>query len=141
MAENKTQPTQVDAKDFLYTIEHKQRREDSLVLLEMMEKLTACRPVMWGTSIIGYGNYRYKYGSGRTGDWFITGFSPRKQSLTIYLMYGFDKVQKLLDRLGKHKLGKGCLYINKLTDVDMQVLEELIIATVEAHKKNDCGHY
>ena len=136
MAENKTKATTADARAFITGVEHDQRREDSMVILELMEKLTQCRPVMWGESIIGFGNYTYKYASGRTGDWFITGFSPRKQSLTLYLMYGFNKVQHLLDKLGKYKTGKGCLYINKLSDVDMEVLEELIMATIEAHQRN-----
>lgn len=136
MAENKTKATTADARAFIKGVEHDQRREDSMVILELMEKLTQCRPVMWGESIVGFGNYTYKYASGRTGDWFITGFSPRKQSLTVYLMYGFNKVQHLLDKLGKYKTGKGCLYINKLSDVDMEVLEELIMATIEAHQRN-----
>jgi len=137
MSENKTQPTNADVHEFLNAIEHQQRREDSFVVLELMQTLTNCKLVMWGDSIVGFGEYTYKYASGRTGDWFITGFSPRKQSLSLYLMYGFDKVQHLLDKLGKHKTGKGCLYINKLSDVDMHVLGQLITATVQAHQKGD----
>ncbi|MCT4644008.1 MAG: DUF1801 domain-containing protein, partial [Carboxylicivirga sp.] len=119
MAKNKTKPTSGDAHAFIANVENKQRREDAKVVLELMQTVTGKEPVMWGESIIGFGNYTYKYASGRVGDWFIVGFSPRKQSLTIYLMYGFNKVQHLLDKLGKHKTGKGCLYINKLKDVDM----------------------
>ncbi|MCG8578923.1 MAG: DUF1801 domain-containing protein [Bacteroidales bacterium] len=141
MAENKTQPTKADARSFLNKVEHKQRREDSFVILDLMERLSGHQPVMWGESIIGFGTYTYKYDSGRSGDWFIVGFSPRKQSISLYLMYGFDKVQHLLDKLGKHKKGKGCLYINKLSDIDIDILAELVNATIEAHKQNDCGHY
>jgi len=130
MAENKTQPTNLNPLDFLNGIELKQKRDDSFIILEMMKELTGSEPVMWGSSIIGFGTYTYKYASGRSGDWFVTGFSPRKQSLTLYLMCGFDKVQPLLNKLGKHKLGKGCLYINKLSDVDITVLRELIQTTI-----------
>jgi uncharacterized protein YdhG (YjbR/CyaY superfamily) len=89
---------------------------------------------MWGNSIIGFGDYHYKYASGREGDWFLTGFSPRKQSLTLYMMSYLEKHENILKRLGKYKTGKGCLYINKLEDVDMKVLKELITTTVKAHK-------
>ncbi|WP_430816923.1 DUF1801 domain-containing protein [Carboxylicivirga sp. RSCT41] len=140
MAENKTQPTNADARAFVNAVEHRQRREDGLVILELMERLSANQAVMWGGSIIGFGNYTYKYASGRSGDWFIVGFSPRKQNLTLYLMCGFEKVQHLLDRLGKHKTGKGCLYINKLSDIDMDVLSELILKAIEIHKQNGNGH-
>ena len=126
MAENKTKATDLDPIAFLNAIEHQRKREDSFVLLNLMTELSNSEPVMWGGSIIGFGQYTYKYASGRSGDWFITGFSPRKQSLTLYLMCGFDKVQPLLNKLGKHKTGKGCLYINKLRDIDQSVLKELI---------------
>jgi len=126
MAENKTKATDLDPIAFLNAIEHQQKRKDSFVLLDLMTELSNSEPVMWGSSIIGFGQYTYKYASGRSGDWFITGFSPRKQSLTLYLMCGFDKVQPLLNKLGKHKTGKGCLYINKLSDIDQSVLKELI---------------
>ncbi|MCT4590144.1 MAG: DUF1801 domain-containing protein [Carboxylicivirga sp.] len=137
MAKNKTKPTSGDAHAFIANVENKQRREDAKVVLELMQTVTGKEPVMWGESIIGFGNYTYKYASGRVGDWFIVGFSPRKQSLTIYLMYGFNKVQHLLDKLGKHKTGKGCLYINKLKDVDMEVFRDLITTTVHAHKNEE----
>ena len=130
MAENKTKATDLDPIAFLNAIEHQQKRKDSFVLLDLMTELSNSEPVMWGSSIIGFGQYTYKYASGRSGDWFITGFSPRKQSLTLYLMCGFDKVQHLLNKLGKHKTGKGCLYINKLSDIDQSVLKELIKASM-----------
>jgi len=134
MAENKTQATDLDPITFLNTIEHPQKREDSFVILDLMKELTDSEPIMWGSSIIGFGKYSYNYASGRSGVWFITGFSPRKQSLTLYLMCGFDKVQALLDKLGKHKTGKGCLYINKLSDIDLTLLRELIQTSITALK-------
>lgn len=139
MAENKTQPTNVDASVFLNSVEHHQRREDSFKILEIMERLTSSRPVMWGESIIGFGNYTYRYASGRSGDWFVVGFSPRKTSLSVYLSCRLEKLQPILNRLGKHKTGKGCLYINKLDDVDLKVFEELIVATINMYNENeDC---
>ncbi|MFC1499775.1 DUF1801 domain-containing protein, partial [Candidatus Zixiibacteriota bacterium] len=101
-------------------------REDSFTILEMMKDLTGEEPSMWGENIIGFGSYDYTYASGREGTWFVTGFSPRKQSLTLYLMYGFEKFDDLLAKLGKHKIGKACLYINKLDDVDQKVLKQLL---------------
>jgi len=96
-----------------------------------MKEVTGKEPEMWGDSIIGFGSYHYKYASGREGDWFVTGFSPRKQNLTLYIMGGFDNYDVLLGKLGKHKTGKSCLYINKLDDVDMDVLKTLVRASVE----------
>lgn len=100
-----------------------------------MEVLTQQKPVMWGNSIVGFGNYTYRCASGRSGDWFITGFSPRKQSLSLYLMCGFDEVQHLLNNLGKHKVGKGCLYINKLSDINIEVLKNLIVESMRLLKE------
>ena len=125
-AELKTKPTKADVEKFLNGIKDEKIREDSYKILKMMKQITKEEPKMWGPSIIGFGNYHYKYASGREGDWFLAGFSPRKQSLTIYAMSYLKKHKDILKRLGKHKIGKGCLYINKLEDVDMKVLRELI---------------
>lgn len=124
--QNKTKPNKVSPLEFIELVENRTRREDALVLLEMMQKITGEEPVMWGPSIIGFGSYHYKYESGREGDMCRTGFSPRKQSLSLYIMGDSEHYQELLDRLGKHKKSKGCLYINKLSDVDIEVLEKLI---------------
>ena len=104
------------------------------MLLDVFESIMDEPARMWGTSIVGFGSYHFKYDSGREGDWFLTGFAPRKQSLTLYVMPGFEHYEQLLARLGKHKIGKSCLYINKLADVDMQVLRELIAESV-AHMR------
>jgi hypothetical protein len=124
--ELKTKVNDASVKAFLDKVDNDQRREDALQLLDIFGKVTKEEPKMWGSSIIGYGTYTYKYASGQTGDWMITGFSPRKASLSLYIMSGFDGIQDLLAKLGKHKIGKGCLYINKLEDVDIKVLEKLI---------------
>ena len=131
MAENKTQPTDVDPEVFLNSVEHPQRRADGLALLELMNAETGLKPEMWGESMVGYGRYRYRYASGRVGEWPVVGFSPRKQSLTVYLTQGAAEYEELLSRLGKHKTGVGCLYINKLADVDTAVLRELVRRSVE----------
>jgi hypothetical protein len=131
MAELKTQPHDGSVGAFLESVESQRRREDAFTVLDLMKRVTGEEPVMWGPSIIGFGSYHYKYESGREGDWFVAGFSPRKQSLTLYIMGGFSKHGELMSRLGKHKTGKGCLYINKLDDVDMEVLEELVRSSVE----------
>jgi hypothetical protein len=129
-ADNKTQPTSASVADFLNAIEHPRKREDSFRLLEMMREVTGMEPRMWGSSIVGFGCYHYKYASGREGDMPVTGFSPRKQALTLYIMPGFESYTALLEKLGKHKLGKSCLYITKLADVDMDVLRELVAESV-----------
>ncbi len=126
MAENKTKPTEASVVEFLNTVEHETRRADAFRVLELMKEVTGEEPVMWGPSIVGFGSYHYKYDTGREGDMCMTGFSPRKTSLTIYIMPGFDRYEELMARLGKHKTGKSCLYINKLADVDEEVLKELI---------------
>lgn len=126
MSDMKTKPTKKSVKEFLATVEHPTRRADSLELLRMMEDITKEKPTMWGPSIVGFGSYHYKYQSGREGDWPKTGFSPRKQNLSIYIMPGFEDYKDLLDKLGKHKIGKSCLYINKLADVDTGVLKKII---------------
>lgn len=122
----KTVPTEIPVAEFLASVEPDRRREDAFTLLEMMTRITGQEPVMWGPSIIGYGRYDYRYDSGHSGSFFRTGFSPRKSALTVYIMPGYQDYSDLLARLGKHKIGKSCLHINKLDDVDLDVLEELI---------------
>jgi hypothetical protein len=122
----KTAPTGKDVITFLNGVEGDSRRQDGLELLEMMKEITGEPPVMWGPSIVGFGQYHYRYASGREGDFMITGFSPRKQSISVYIMPGFDRYTELMQKLGKHKTGKSCLYINKLADIDRDVLRQLI---------------
>lgn len=129
-AQNKTQKTDQDVREFLNTVEHDLRREDSFRVLGIMEKLTGMEAKMWGNSIIGFGDYHYKYESGREGDFFKVGFSPRKTSLTLYIMPGFERYPELMEKLGKYKTGRSCLYVKKLTDVDEGVLKELIVESV-----------
>lgn len=126
MAELKTQKNNASVVAFLNRVENEKRKKDAFTLLELMKKITKSEPSMWGTSIIGFGDYHYKYASGREGDWFITGFSPRKQSMSLYIMSGFGKYQEILSKLGKYKTSVSCLYINKLDDINMDVLHELI---------------
>lgn len=127
MAELKTQKNNASVDDFINAVESEQKRNDAFEILEMMKQITKERPKMWGSSIIGFGDVRYKYASGREGDWFKVGFSPRKANISLYLMgCNISKADSILGRLGKYKTGKGCLYINKLTDVNMDVLKELV---------------
>ena len=126
MAELKTKPTDQSAEDFLNGLTDENKRRNAFTILELMRKISQAEPKMWGTSIIGFGDYHYKYASGREGDWFQIGFSPRKQDLTLYLMQGFKRYGDLLAKLGKFKTGGGCLYIRRLSDVDLPTLEELI---------------
>jgi hypothetical protein len=135
MAELKTKPNNDSVTDFLNKIEDEQKRKDGFKLLKMMQTITRTEPKMWGSSIIGFGDIHYKYDSGREGDWFITGFSPRNQNLTLYVIGSFKPHVNLLKKLGKHKTGVGCLYIKKLKDVDTKVLKELIQVSVNAAKK------
>jgi len=137
MAELKTKKNKASVKAFLNKVKNKQRREDCFTVLEMMKEVTGEEPKMWGTSIVGFGSYHYVYASGREGDWMITGFSPRAQSLTLYIMAGFKKYDSLMQRLGKHKTGKSCLYISKLDDVDQSVLKQLVKASVQYLKKRN----
>ena len=134
MAELKTKPNKVSVEKFLKSIKDEKKREDSFKVLELMKKITKEEPVMWGPSIVGFGKYHYKYASGREGDWFLTGFSPRKQNLTIYIMSGFKHYNELMKKLGKHKTGSSCLYINTLENIDMKVLKELITESVKYMK-------
>ena len=134
MSENKTRPTAQNVIDFLNSVENKTRRADAFTVLAMMQEVTDDEAVIWGSSIVGFGSYHYKYDSGREGDMPLTGFSPRKQSMTLYIMPGFDEYDDLLAKLGKHKIGKSCLYVNKLADVDQDVLRRLIKRAYEHMK-------
>lgn len=126
MAENKTKPTQVSVDDFIAAVSHPTRRADAETLDAMFRRITGWAPRMWGPTIIGYGSYDYTYESGHSGSCNATGFSPRKANQVLYIMPGYQDYGHILDRLGKYKLGKACLYINKLADVDLAVLEELV---------------
>ena len=132
MAENKTRKTGASVDEFLAAIQNRRRREDGLKVLEIMREITGLEPDVWGPSIIGFGDYHYKYESGREGDMFLTGFSPRKQNLTLYIIDGREGHRQLLDRLGKHRTSTACLYLNKLADVDAQVLRQLIVISFES---------
>ena len=132
MAELKTKATKVKAEDFIKGITDEQKRKDCLVILKMMEKITNEKPKMWGPAIIGFCDVHLKYESGRELDWFQIGFSPRKQNLTLYISSEIHKQEALLKQLGKHKTSKGCLYINKLEDVNLEVLKQLIEAGFKA---------
>ncbi len=131
MSDVKTKKNEASVEGFLKSVENENRREDSFVVLDLMKEVTGEKPTMWGTSIVGFGTYRYKYASGREGDWMKVGFSPRKKNLTLYIMDGFSSYDSLLDELGKYSTGKSCLYINKLEDVDQVVLKELVKQSVE----------
>ena len=127
----KTSQHDGDVYEFLDAVENPHRREDARRVLELMREVTGEPPKMWGPSIVGFGSYHYKYASGREGEWMITGFSPRKQNLTVYIIPGFSEFAGLLAKLGKHKSSKSCLYLNKLADVDLDVLAELVRESVK----------
>lgn len=132
--ELKTKVNDADVIAFLDSIEDETKKLDSFELLDLFTKLSGEEPKMWGTSIIGFGSYHYKYASGQEGDWFKIGFSPRKAKFSIYVMSGFDDLDVYLKDLGKHKIGKGCLYVNKLKDINMDMLEKLVLQSFEALK-------
>lgn len=135
MAENKTQVTDVDPGDFIAAVEHPTRRADAEVLVEMMSRITGYRAQMWGPTIVGFGRHRYRYESGREGESMVTGFSPRKANLVLYILPGYEDLSGDLAELGKHKIGKSCLYINKLADVDLEVLERIIAGGVDTMRE------
>ena len=137
MSNNKTKPTTRSVELFLDDLIPEQRKKDSWTLYRLMEKITGSQGVLWGTSIIGFGDYHYKYGSGREGDWFLTGFSPRKNALTLYLMCDISHEFIDFSTLGKHKKGKGCLYIKRLDDVDLKALENIIKTSISHTVKKD----
>ncbi len=126
MAEPKTKPTPPSVEEFVKALDDPTRREDCLALVALMKVATKCEPKMWGASIVGFGDHHYRYESGREGDTFLVGFSPRKDTITVYLGPALDRFQAILDRLGKYKAGKGCLYLKKLADVDQAVLATLL---------------
>jgi hypothetical protein len=135
MAEMKTRATDGDVGSFLTAVSDEARREDCFRVLEIMKSVTGDEPKLWGAGMVGFGSCHYRYDSGREGDWFVTGFSPRKANLTLYIMAGFDRYAELLERLGKFKTGKSCLYVKTFADVDEAVLTELIAASVEHMKR------
>lgn len=135
MAENKTKQTTQSVAKFLDSVSDDTRRKDSKTVLKLMKKVTKKAPRMWGESLIGFGTYHYKYASGHESDYFLTGFSPRAQNLTVYIMPGFEPFPTLMQKLGKYKTGKSCLYVKKLEDIDISVLEELIKKSVEYMEK------
>lgn len=131
MAQNKTQPTSVSVGDFLDNVTPDQKRADAKQLDQLFREVTGFNPVMWGPSIIGYGQYHYRYDTGREGDFLATGFSPRKANFSVYIMPGYADFGDILDRIGKYKLGKSCFYFNKFADIDTDVLAELIRAGLD----------
>lgn len=133
--EPKTKPTDQTIDSYLAGIDNLQQRQDSQTLVTIMQRITKCKPVIWGSSIVGFGQYHYQYKSGREGDWPLTGFSARKQSLSIYIMPGFSDYSNLLQDLGKHKLGKSCLYVKSLDDIDIDILQKLVKQSVDYMKK------
>lgn len=135
MAEPKTKPTDEKVEHFLNKLTDEQKRKDSFVILELMKQVTKCEPQMWGTSIVGFGTYRYKYASGKEADWPMAGFSPRKQNLTVYLMPGFEKYDDLMKKLGKHSSSKVCLYVKRLSDINIPTLKKLISESYKYMKK------
>jgi hypothetical protein len=137
MAELKTKPTKQSVKDFVDAIKDEQQRKDCRTVSRIMKRITKANPKMWGPGMVGFGSYHYKYASGREGDWFLTGFAPRKQNLTLYIMAGFKEYSALLKKLGKHKISKSCLYIKRLDDVDMDVLTQLIEESVAYVRKSN----
>jgi hypothetical protein len=132
MAELKTKENKASVSAFLKSIPDKQRRDDALAVADMMKAVTKTEPKMWGTSIVGYGSQHYRYASGREGDWFRTGFSPRKDALTVYITSSFERYPDLMAKLGKYKTGKSCLHLKRLSDVDQKVLEQLITRSLKA---------
>ena len=133
--EPKTKPTDASVEEFLDKVENPKRREDSFEILKLMKEVTKEEPKMWGPSIVGFGSYHYKTKSGIESDWLSIGFSPRKQSLTVYIMDGFDKYAEFLNKLGKHKTGKSCLYINNLEEINIPILKQIMINSLEYIKK------
>lgn len=136
MAELKTQKNSASVTDFLDSVEDEEKRRDCYTILKLMKQVTKEEPSMWGDSIVGFGTYHYKSERSRQeGDWFITGFSPRKQNLTLYIMPGIGKYKELVDELGKCKTGGSCLYIKKLDDIDTAVLKQLVTTAYKNMKE------
>ena len=131
MATNKNGPTDQNVKEYLNSIESDAQKADATRLVEMMTEITGQPPVMWGAAMVGFDSYHYTYASGREGDWFITGFAPRKGQVSVYIMDGFSPYKELLDQLGPHKLGKSCLYIKALSKINLSVLREILALSVK----------
>ena len=130
MSDLKTRPTALSVDAFVDAVDDEHKRADCRAVAELMADITGAEGVMWGSSIVGFGSYHYRYASGREGDFFEAGFSPRKRALTIYVMAGFAEYDDLLARLGKHRTGKSCLYVKRLADIDLDVLREMLIRSV-----------
>jgi hypothetical protein len=131
MAELKTKKNDQNVEDFLNSVTNPEKRADSFEVLKLLKEVTKEEPRMWGNSIVGFGEYHYKYKTGREGDWFLIGFSPRKQYLTLYIMSGFDRYDEILAKLGKYKTGKSCLYLKRLSDVNTETLTVLASESVK----------
>jgi len=134
-AELKTRVNDASVVDFLSSVADEQKQKDSFEILKIMKKITGEEPKMWGSSIVGLGSYHYKGASGREGDWMQIGFSPRKQNITLYIIPGFERYEGLMKKLGKYTTGKSCLYVKRLSDVDVAVLKELITESLKVMKK------
>ena len=139
MAANKTIANDTSVNAFIDTVEDERKRADSHELIELMRTITGHEPKLWGNGLVGFDSYHYRYASGREGDFFITGFSPRKTALTVYIMPGFDRYEDRLQRLGPHKTGKSCLYLKNLDAIDRDVLEEIIRDSVSAMREKYAG--
>ena len=137
MAEIKTKRNDASVDDFLNAIKDDEVRNDCWTIVDIMQKATKAKPEMWGSSIVGFGRYHYKYASGREGDWMLIAFSPRKQNITLYIWSGFEGYDELMTQLGKHSSGKGCVYIKRLSDVHLPTLKKLINASVKHKRKAD----
>ena len=137
MTQLKTQRSDDSVEEYLNRLDDPRKQEDCFVLLRMMREVTGEEPAIWGGTIVGFGFYKYRYNSGRRGEWFITGFAPRKRDLTVYIMLGFDAYQPLMQRLGKHKTGKSCLYLSKLEAIDLPTLRELVSRSVADMRENN----
>jgi hypothetical protein len=137
MSENKTKPTEASVESYFAAIKDESRRKECEALAKLMAQATKEPPKMWGTSIVGFGSYHYKYESGREGDSCLVGFSSRKSDIAVYLVASFPGREELLAKLGKHKLGKGCLYLRRFSDVDPKVLEQLVVSSVAERKRHD----
>lgn len=129
--ENKTKPNILNVDEYLDTITDDLKKSDSLKLVEIMKSVSGLEPVMWGASIVGFGTYHYKYASGREGDWFLIGFSPRKNNFSIYVKSYVENYEEELLKIGKHKTGKGCIYVKKLSDIDIEVLKDILRKSLE----------
>ena len=139
MSGNKTVENDSSVENFINSIDNQQKRRDSWDLIAMMQEITGCQPKMWGTSLVGFGSYHYKYDSGREGDMLVTGFSPRKTAMTLYVMPGFEEFEEQLAKLGPYKTGKSCLYLKNLAVVDREVLKEIISTSIDIMKSRyDC---